>query len=80
MSYLADKTLLYATKKCHKDADIGHSIFGDTYGVSALHIHLRLCIHRLFPCDLFPCTAVTRSDDGGRDRTTSQQHYDSIAN
>ncbi len=28
------------------------------------------CVHRLFPCDLFPCAVVTRSDDGGRNRTT----------
>ncbi len=31
----------------------------------ALHIQcshvIRLCIHRLFTCDLFPCVAVTRS-------------------
>ena len=30
------------------------------------------CIHRLFPCDVFPCAAVTRSNDGGCDCATSQ--------
>ncbi len=41
---------------------------------------LRPCIHRLFPCDLFSRAVVTRSDDGGRNHTTEQQHYDPDAN
>ncbi len=41
---------------------------------------VRPCIHRLFPCDMFPCGVVTRSDDGGRNCTTSQQHYNPAAN
>ncbi len=40
---------------------------------------MRPCIHSLFPCDLFPCAVVTRTDDGGRNHTTSQQHYDPVA-
>ena len=43
-------------------------------------VYVRPCIHKLFPCELFRYAAVTRSNDGGRDRTTSQQHYDTTAN
>ena len=33
---------------------------------------LRPCIHRMFPCGVCPCESVTRSNDGGRNSTTSQ--------
>ncbi len=33
---------------------------------------VRPCIHKMFPCGVCPCASVTRSDDGGRNSTTTQ--------
>ncbi len=41
-----------------------------------MSVPLMPCIHRLFLCYLFPCAVVTGSDDGGRDRSTSQLHHE----
>ncbi len=35
-------------------------------------VFLRPCIYRMFPSGVCPCESVTRSDNGGRNSTTSQ--------